>query len=450
MTGAATGSPAPVRIATERAGLGYAAYRLATRALGPALPLLLALRMRRGKEDADRLAERCGIPSLDRPHGKLVWIHAASVGESLSVLPLIDRLIAAGLHVLVTTGTVTSAHLMKERLPEGALHQFVALDHPVYTARFLDYWRPDLAVWVESEFWPNLIVAAHMRGIPLALVNARITERSFRGWQRFPRFIANLLGRFSLLLAQDEASARRLKALGAATVGTPGNLKHDAAPLTADEAELSVLRAGIATRPLWLATNTHDGEETVAAEVHSLLAATRPDLLTLIVPRHPARGAAIAAELGKRGLKVSRRSFGDEIAPDTQIYLADTLGELGLFYRLADIVFVGGTLTETGGHNPFEPARLDCALIAGPSDFNFAEAFAAFESADALLRIVDASSLAEAVKRLLTDETERKRRGDAARKIAGTSSGAADRTAAALLPLLAAARPRLAAGSRHA
>ncbi len=434
----------------RRAGFGLTAYRLATRALGPALPLLLALRMRRGKEDELRLAERCGIPSLDRPHGKLVWIHAASVGESLSVLTLIDRLIADGLHILVTTGTVTSAHLMEERLPEGAIHQFIALDHPDYTARFLDYWKPDLAVWVESEFWPNLIVAAHERGIPLALVNARITERSFRGWQRFPRFIANLLGRFSLLLAQDEASARRLRMLGAPVVATPGNLKHDAAPLTADETNLAPLRASIGARPVWLATNTHEGEETVAADVHLRLAPARPDLLTLIVPRHPARGTAIAVELEKRGLKVARRSLGDTITPSTQIYLADTLGELGLFYRLADIVFIGGTLTETGGHNPFEPARLHCALIAGPSDFNFAEAYAAFAGVDALIRIGNAATLADAVARLLTDETERKRRADAAAALAGTSSGATDRTAEALLSLLDGVRAHPATGERHA
>ncbi|MFZ2466819.1 MAG: 3-deoxy-D-manno-octulosonic acid transferase [Parvibaculum sedimenti] len=421
---------------SESAGLGLAAYRLATRALGPALPLLLALRMRRGKEDASRLAERCGIPSLDRPDGKLVWIHAASVGESLSVLPLIDRLIAANLHVLITTGTVTSAHLMGERLPEGAIHQFAALDHPDYAARFLDHWKPDLAVWVESEFWPNLIVATHERGIPLALINARITQRSFEGWQRFPRFIANLLDRFSLLLAQDEASARRLEGLSAHMVGIPGNLKHDAAPLTADEKELAALRAAIDARPIWIATNTHEGEEKAAADAHQALASSHPGLLTLIVPRHPARGTAIAAELKKRGFNVAQRSLGEAISLATDIYLADTLGELGLFYRLADIAFIGGTLTNTGGHNPFEPARLHSALIAGPSDFNFSESYASFEKADALIRIEDASTLAKAVARLLDDAAERTRRSDAAEIIASTSSGATDRTVSALRALL--------------
>ena len=442
--------PAP-RTSPRRAALGLAIYKFATRAIGPAIPYLLAARMRRGKEDANRLAERCGIASLDRPLGPLVWFHAASVGESLSVLRLIEHLrtLRPDLHVLMTTGTVTSARLMAARLPEGALHQFVALDHPDYTSRFLDYWQPDLAVWVESEFWPNLIVAAHARGVPLALINARITEKSFQGWQRFPSLIADLLNRFSLILAQDRASARRLAALGASGVGSPGNLKNDAAPLDAGESELAALQRDIAGRPVWLATNTHEGEETVAADVHERLAATRPDLLTFIVPRHPARGAAIAAELEKRGLKVARRARGEPVSKTTQVYIADTLGELGLFYRLARIVFIGGTIADVGGHNPFEPARLHCALIAGPVGFNFDEAFIAFQEAGALVRVDGAASLAAAVGRLLDDPMECANRATAAERVASQSNGATEKTAEALLALLP-APPAALSGGRHA
>lgn len=423
---------------TQRRSFGLAAYRLATRAIGPAVPYLLSRRLMRGKEDETRMGERVGMASLPRPDGTLVWIHAASVGESLSVLPLIDGFLKAraGLHVLVTTGTVTSARLMEERLPDGAFHQYVPLDHPDYCARFLDHWKPDLGIWVESEFWPNLIVATHARGTPLALVNARITERSFQGWQRFPATIRNLLTRFSAVLAQDQASAARLRALGAANVVTPGNIKHDAAPLTADEEELSRLRGAIGARPVWLATNTHEGEEEVAADVHALLAPTHPDLLTLIVPRHPARGDAIAAELRANGLDVAQRSSGDAITPQTDVYLGDTLGELGLFYRLADIVFIGGTLGAVGGHNPFEPARLRSALIAGPSDFNFAEAFASFAASDALLRIADAGELASAVALLLDNGEERNRRAAAAEHIVSASSDATRTTLDTLMVLL--------------
>jgi 3-deoxy-D-manno-octulosonic-acid transferase len=402
------------------------------------VPYLLSRRLNRGKEDSGRLGERRGVASAERPAGPLVWIHAASVGESLSVLPLIDGLLAicGDMHVLVTTGTVTSARLMEERLPPRALHQYVPLDHPDYCARFLAHWRPDLGIWVESEFWPNLIVATHERGAPLALVNARITERSFKGWQRFPATIHDLVGRFSAVLAQDGASAARLRALGAKDVATPGNLKHDAAPLTADAGELAMLRAAVGTRPVWLATNTHEGEENAAADVHETLSDKHPGLLTLIVPRHPARGGAIAAALRKRGLIVAQRSDGDAIAPDTDVYLADTLGELGLFYRLADIVFVGGTLVNTGGHNPFEPARLRSALIAGPSDFNFAEAFAQFEAGEALIRVADASELAGAVSSLIDDAAMRETRAANAERVVTASSDATRKTLDALRVLL--------------
>lgn len=415
-----------------------------TRAVSPLVPLLLRRREARGKEDPARLCERLGVPTQDRPEGPLVWLHGASVGESLSILPLVSRLLAAvpGLHVLVTTGTVTSAKLMADRLPAGALHQYVPLDHPDYCARFLDHWRPDLAVWIESEFWPNLIFTASRKDIPLALVNARITARSAHNWRHAPAFIAGLLSRFSLIMAQDRASAARLRELGAGKVLEPGNLKHDAPPLSVGEAEHAHLAPMIGTRPVWVATNTHEGEESAAGEVHKALASYYPDLLTIIVPRHPARGPAIAAELAEMGLAVARRAAGDGIAPGTEIYLADTLGELGLFYSLSEIVFVGGTFDSTGGHNPFEAARFACALLAGPSDFNFAETFADFEGAGAMRRVGDAAALAAALRRLLDDETERKRMGAAAKRLASEDSGATERTLEALLALLPPARKR--------
>ncbi|MEQ8266404.1 MAG: 3-deoxy-D-manno-octulosonic acid transferase [Parvibaculum sp.] len=423
---------------TATSSPGLFLYRTMTRALAPAVPFLLRRRETRGKEDPARLSERFGIASLARPAGRLVWIHAASVGESLSILPLTERLLAAapGLHVLVTTGTVTSSKLMAERLPRGAFHQFVPLDHPDYCARFLDHWRPDLAVWVESEFWPNLIVAAHERRVPLALANARITGRSARNWSRAPGFIADLLSRFSLLMAQDRASAERLRALGAAHVEEPGNLKHDAPPLGHDEAALAALRAMAGPRPVWLASNTHEGEERAAAAAHLSLAADHPGLLTLIVPRHPARGPAIAAGLEAMGLAVARRAANEPVTASTNIYLGDTLGEMGLYYRLAGVAFIGGTLTDTGGHNPFEAARLDCALVAGPCDFNFAEAYAAFEAAGAMIRVRDAAALPGAVAGLLARETERARMAAAAMRIASADSGATARTLEALLALL--------------
>lgn len=415
-----------------------ATYRLMTRALAPVVPMLLSRRERRGKEDPARRGERFGHASAQRPGGMMIWIHAASVGESLSVLPLIDCLIssAASPHVLVTTGTVTSAKLMHERLPEKAVHQFVPLDHPEYCGRFLDHWKPDLGVWVESEFWPNLIVEASARSIPLALVNARITARSFRNWQRAPGFISSLLSRFSLLMAQDGASAERLRQLGATAVAEPGNLKHDASPLTHDAEDLANLRAMIGARPLWLASNTHEGEERAAAGVHRALAARHPGLLTVIVPRHPARGEAIMRDIRSLGLSVVRRSAGEAISADTDIYLGDTLGEMGLFYSLCDTVFIGGTLDQSGGHNPFEAARLGCAIIAGTSDFNFAETYAAFCESGAMCRVEDEAGLGDAIDALLVDGEKRRLMSDAAFALASAGSGATKRTAEALIALL--------------
>tara|TARA_R110000868_G_scaffold50504_2_gene161342 strand:- start:2699 stop:4036 length:1338 start_codon:yes stop_codon:yes gene_type:complete len=433
--------PHTERHRTQPLRFGLAVYRIATRAVGPLVPFLLSRRLKRGKEDAARLDERRGETTRARPDGVLVWIHAASVGESLSVLPLINHILAArdDAHVLVTTGTVTSAKLMAERLPPRALHQYVPLDHPDFCAAFLDHWRPDLGVWVESEFWPNLITTSDERGIPLVLVNARITQKSFEGWQRFPKTIADLVGRFSLVFAQDKASATRLEALGVRRVATPGNLKHDADPLTADAGELATLRRAIGTRAIWLATNTHDGEEMIAADAHMALLHDYPGLLTLIVPRHPARGDEIARQLHHRGLGVVQRSTGQTIDAGTDIYLADTLGELGLFYRLSSIVFIGGTMADIGGHNPFEPARLNNAMIAGPSEFNFTEAFATFANAGALVRVADSASLAAAVSDLLGDDTECRRRADAAEAIVAKSSAATRVTCEALIGLLPAA-----------
>lgn len=424
---------------SERApGLGLTAYRLATRAIGPLVPCLLNYRLKRGKEDANRLNERQGRPEIARPEGLLVWIHAASVGESLSVLPLIDKLIAAddNLHVLVTTGTVTSAKLMAERLPPRAIHQYIPLDHPDFCARFLDHWKPDLGVWVESEFWPNLITETDARHIPLALVNARITQKSFEGWQRFPKTIHDLVSRFSAVFAQDPASAERLTALGVTHVSIPGNLKNDAAPLTADAQDLHRMREAIGGRATWLATNTHAGEESLAADAHEILVKSAPGLLTFIVPRHPARGDSIVGDLRRRGLNVAQRSKGERIDAGTDIYLGDTLGELGLFYRLMDIAFVGGTISAIGGHNPFEPARLHTALIAGPSDFNFSQAYAQFADANALLRVNDANELSEAVARLMNEPELREAHAAAAEALVSTAGVATQTTCAALLSLL--------------
>lgn len=415
-------------------------YAGTARLLTPAIRALLALRRARGKEDPVRLPERLGHAGRPRPEGPLIWLHGASVGEALSALPLIERLLAAdpSTSVLVTTGTVTSAKLMAERLPARAFHQFAPVDTPGAVARFLDHWRPDLALWIESELWPNMIRAAAGRGLPMALVNARLSKRSYRRWRLLPGFARELLSAFQLCLAQSPADAERFQALGAREPRSPGNLKYASPPLPADPSALEALRSEIGARPLWLAASTHIGEEAIAAEAHGKLRRRHPTLLTVIVPRHPERGAAIAAELAAAGLAVARRGAQESVSPDTDIYLADTLGELGLFYRLAPIAFVGGSLVPHGGQNLLEPAQLDCAILHGPAVHNFEAIAAAMKAAGATERVHDARGLAAAVDTLLTDPALRDRRAQAAAEVAAGEAGVLDRIMEALAPYLGA------------
>ena len=413
-------------------------YRGLTEMSGPAIRLYLAWRLKAGKEDPHRQPERRGVASRPRPAGRLVWFHAASVGEALSILVLIERLLAddAGLAVLVTTGTVSSARLMAERLPSRAIHQYVPVDRPAWVRRFLGHWRPDAAVWIESEIWPNLLSEIGRRHIPAALVNARMSQRSFRRWSRAPRSIRRLLAPFRLCLAQTLAEAERLSRLGAADVRCVGNLKYSAAPLPADPAGLAALRGSIGDRPVWLFASSHPGEDEIAATVHGALKDVLPGLLTLIVPRHPQRGGAIAAMLAERGCRAVLRGSGALPDPATDVYVGDTMGELGLFYRAAPIVCVGGSLVPHGGHNPIEPAQLGCAVLYGPHMTNFAEMTATLEAAGAARPVEDAAELAATVGRLLRDPAARDGLADAARQVAASNACVVDAVLDALRPVL--------------
>jgi 3-deoxy-D-manno-octulosonic-acid transferase len=354
------------------------------------------------------------------------------------MLALIERLLLTRptLEILVTTGTVTSAQLLESRLSARARHQFVPADLPRWIARFLDHWHPDLALWVESELWPNLVLATHERGIPMALVNGRLSARSYARWQWWPGLVGPMLGAFSLCLAQDEEQARRFRRLGAREVRMVGDLKAAAAVLPVDRPQLEQLARRIKERPLWLAASTHAGEEEVAACVHRQVAANHPDLLTIIVPRHPARGDAIHAMLAARGLRVARRRHAEPIADQTDVYLADTMGELGLFYSLAGIAFVGGSLVANGGHNPFEAARLDCAILHGPNIANCARMAAELAAAGAAETVSDADELARAVSALINDPHRRAERAAAGKRVAAASSDILDAVLMRLAPWL--------------
>ncbi|HEY3909695.1 MAG TPA: glycosyltransferase N-terminal domain-containing protein [Stellaceae bacterium] len=414
------------------------AYRALTSALTPLVPLYLARRCKRGKEDGPRLSERRGIAGEPRPPGPLVWVHAASVGEATTMLRLIGRLrqTRPRLQILVTTGTVASARLLETRLPAGARHQFAPVDLPLWVARFLAHWRPDLALWVESELWPNLVLATHSRGVPMMLINGRLSARSYRRWCKLPGLIRPVLGAFDRCLAQDAEQALRLRRLGAREVAAIGDLKAAAAALPVDQAELWQLRRQIGSRPLWLAASTHAGEEEIAAAAHRRLAADRADLLTIIAPRHPARGDAIAAMLAGSGLAVARRSRGDPVTGQTEIYLADTIGELGVFYRLAGIAFIGGSLTPRGGHNPFEAARLDCAVLHGPDMSNCTGMAAALAAVGAAQTVTGADELAAAVATLLVNRRLRSERCAAAARVAAAGDAILDTVLLRLAPWL--------------
>jgi len=428
------------------------AYRLATTVAGPLIRLYLARRRARGKEDPVRFNERLGYPSQPRPDGKLLWLHAASVGEALSILSLIERIRTAhpDWTVLVTTGTVTSARLLAGRLPWGALHHYIPVDRVAYVRRFLDHWRPDLAIWVESEFWPNLVIETHARHVPMVVLNGRMSEKSFRGWHRHLAFIHRILSAFALVLAQSPKDAERFCALGAAHVKTLGNLKYAAAALPVDGPALTSLRHAIGTRPLWLAASTHPGEEALCARVHKNLKTHHANVLSIVVPRHPERGEALAAELKALGVDVARRAAGQPISAQTDIYIADTLGELGLFYRLCDIVYMGKTLVGGGGQNPIEPAALSCALIFGPDMSNFEDIATTLVDAGASRWVKDEMEFFEAVDMLIRNPSARTHAGTAAATTAHAQSHVLDQTMNALEPFLSPSPPHPIKEAPHA
>ena len=415
------------------------AYRLVTRALGPFTGPLLSWRRARGKEDEARLGERRGFASLPRPPGPLVWLHGASVGEALSLLPLVERLAQAGRSTLVTTGTVTSARLLAKRLPGGAMHQYAPLDAPQFMRRFIAHWRPDVALIAESELWPNMIVEASAAETPIILVNARLSERSYQRWkERLPNFVGALLARIDLALAQSQADAERFTLLGAPRVEFAGNLKYDAPAPPANHQELAMLSGRIAGRRVWIAASTHDGEEAEIAKTHRLLVARFPELLTMIAPRHPNRGVEIAETLRARGLDCALRSRGAEPGAEA-IYICDTMGELGLFYRLAGVVFLGKSLfpdAAGGGQNPIEPAKLASAILHGPYVANFADAYALLDSAGGAASVRDADELAGALAGLFTDGGKLRAMTRAAAHAVESQTGALERTLRAIGPYL--------------
>ncbi|MDP1738536.1 MAG: glycosyltransferase N-terminal domain-containing protein [Caulobacter sp.] len=412
--------------------LSLVLYRAATALLTPFAPMILRGRAKAGKEDPVRLGERMGRPSAPRPPGPLVWLHGASVGETVSLLPLVERFRRErpNATLLVTSGTTTSAELLAQRLPDGALHQYIPLDTPGAARRFLDHWTPDLAVFVESELWPNLLLGAKARGVKLALVSARMTQGSATGWSRYPAAARTVLGVFDLILPQDVRTGIRLKDLGGMIDGY-ANLKLVGDRLPADEAELARLRAAAGDRLIVTAASTHPGEDPLIA---SAVEQTGRYPLLVIVPRHPVRGPKLATDLRAHNRTIALRSAGEPLTPETDLYIADTLGELGLFFRLGDIAVMGGSfLPDIGGHNPLEAARLARPVVHGDHYANWIDVYGALGAGG--VGCEDEAQLTAALTGLLADPEARRRMAEAAKFAADQEAGVLDRLWERLEPL---------------
>jgi 3-deoxy-D-manno-octulosonic-acid transferase len=422
-------------------------YRRLSAAAVPLAPALIQRRLKQGKEDPARVGERRGLSEDIRPNGPLVWIHGASVGEVLAAAALIEKLRALNIRILLTSGTVTSAAIVAKRFPADIIHQYVPYDSPRYVARFLDHWQPSLALFIESDLWPNLILSSAARRLPMVLINGRMSHRSFPRWRRVNATISALLGRFDICMAQSQVDAERFAALGSRNVITTGNLKLDVPAPPADAAKLERLMSVTRGRPVIVAASTHPGEEDMLVDTHRALAGIFPSLLSVVVPRHPDRGGAIARTVGATGLRVALRSHEELPTAATDIYVADTMGELGLFYRLASIVFMGGSLVPHGGQNPIEAVKLGASIVHGPHVFNFSDVYEALDGAGGARLVDSREALVKQLGQLLADPAAREISVAASSRVVEQLGGALERTLAALEPYLLQLRFEMGAAS---
>lgn len=423
-------------------------YRRLSALAAPLSGAIIRRRLRQGKEDAERIGERYGIASIERPDGPLIWIHGASVGEVLAVAELIEKLRALGIRILLTSGTLTAAAMVQRRFPPDVIHQYVPFDAPRFVDSFLDHWRPGLALFIESDLWPNLILATSDYRIPMVVINGRMSQRSFPRWMRFRGTIAILMDCFDLCLTQSDLDAERFAALGSPNVMTTGNLKLDVNAPPADARKLERLKAATERRLIFVAASTHPGEEEIVLDAYRRLAGHFPALLGVIVPRHPKRGIGIARALAAAGVDVALRSQDQMPSGATEIYVADTMGELGLFYRLAPVAFMGGSLVDHGGQNPIEAIKLGAAVLHGPHIFNFAEIYETLDKAGGALQAESDEHFVKALGYLLANPVARQRATQAAEQVVERLGGALQKTLAALEPYLL--QMRLEAGAPDA
>jgi len=415
-----------------------AAYRGVSGMLEPFAGYILRKRVRAGKEDPARIQERKGVASLDRPEGQLVWMHGASIGETSMLLPLIDRLLADApqLNILVTSGTITSAEIMAKRLPARAVHQFVPIDGPNFVARFLDHWQPDLAIWAESEIWPNLVLQTKASGAKMALINARMSQNSIDRWRAKRGFARRVFGTFDLILPADRLTFNALSQFSDHVIQEIGNLKAAAPALAYDKEEATQLKTTIGDRPVWLAASTHEEEKLEILGALEILRKKKPNALCIWQPRHPERGDNIALAASAHG-EIARRASGEIPDAATDIYIMDTLGETGLALALSDVVFMGGSLDpRLMGHNPLEPARAGVPILTGPHVASFTDIYDRFFESKAAMQVKSSSNLAKTLNALLGDGAARGQMAARAKSTAQESDGILDFTATKLQALL--------------
>ena len=386
-------------------------YNIATLIIRPFLPAYMRSRIKKGREDWRRKPERYGTPAHPRPEGPLIWMHGASVGETMMALPVIKELLERDpkLHILVTSGTVTSAEMLNKRLPDRAFHQYAPVDIPQLVLKFLAHWRPDTCIWLESDLWPNMIRLAKKRGAKMVLLNARLSEKSRKGWAKYPQTAQKIFSCFDLILPADQATASSISQFCGRDIEVFGNLKSIAPPLNVDHDHYMSFKDSIGERPVWCAASTHKGEDEIIIKAHQEILKTHPKALLILVPRHPERADDITRLIEESDL--SYQPLNAPIKTKTQIMLIDKMGEMGLAYRLSSVVFVAGSLLPTlAGHNPLEPARLNNAVLSGPYVSSFDDLYKNMSSAGgvSILNETDAASLATAITLRLSDKTLQK------------------------------------------
>lgn len=409
-----------------------------------ALPLVLLRLVLRGRREPGYLrhvAERFGFYS-DVAHdgaSPILWVHAVSVGETRAAQPLVEALLDAypAHRILLThmtpTGRATGSELFGKR--DRVIQSYLPYDTGWMVGRFLRHFRPQLCVLMETEVWPNVMAQCAQRGVPVALVNARLSQRSLNRALRFPALFGEAAAAMSCVAAQTENDAQRIRQLGAPNVHVTGSIKFDVVPAAAMLERGAVLRSRFGQRPVLTCANTRDGEEALILDALPSLGVA--DALLVIVPRHPQRFDEIARMISARGLSLARRSLtGDEPVGDVSVFLGDSMGEMFAYYAASDVAFVGGSLLPLGGHNLIEACAVGKPVLVGPHTFNFADAAENAIAADAALRVADADELMQQATLLLQDEGRRSRMGEDARNFSQQHGGATARTMALLAPLL--------------